>query len=468
VDVLLDVIERLSRPGKEPIRLILTGPGWEHAIEAEMPDVAVEYFPFLPRERMPDFYAALDVYVSTARVEGGPVPVLEAMSCATPVVSTRIGTVRDLVTNGEQALLVATDDADATVEAIESLRADPVRAKRIGEAARARILESVGSLDVVRRAREIYEPLISSSNRAQPRRLTPEELTRVNRELAASDSRRWHAGAGSEHAGGAIRGLVRRLRNAWTDSRNGRSRGRRPEGPDEVAHIDLDELRVSKDSRILDLGCGTGQFSLPLLEREHRVVSVDFDAPRLREVRAACVESELEGQLARADAACLPCPTRSFDAVVCREMIEHIAEPGPVLDEIHRVLRPEGWLCVTVPSAHTERFFQRVDPRWLDMAGHVHVFSRAAMCELLTAHGFEVTEIRGRNFFYSLFWFFHTLVRTTHDGTGRIQDHFGLAQRIFRAWRMLGEGRVKRGVERAGNALFPKSNVYYCVKARVK
>jgi hypothetical protein len=98
------------------------------------------------------------------------------------------------------------------------------------------------------------------------------------------------------------------------------------------------------------------------------------------------------------------------------------------------------------------------------MAGHVNVFSRDAMCGLLETAGFRVLEVRGRNFFYSLFWFIHTFAGTTHDGTGRIQDHFRLASCVFRAWRALGEGRLKRFVERIGDRVFPKSYFYYCEK----
>ena len=125
------------------------------------------------------------------------------------------------------------------------------------------------------------------------------------------------------------------------------------------------------------------------------------------------------------------------------------------------MLRSDGRLCITVPSAHTERWFQWVDRSWLEMAGHVHVFTRAAMRSLLEERGFRVGEIRGRNVFYSLFWGVHTLVGTTHDGTGRIQDHFRLSHWMHRLWALLGEGRLKRGVERCGNALIPKSYVYY-------
>jgi hypothetical protein len=121
-----------------------------------------------------------------------------------------------------------------------------------------------------------------------------------------------------------------------------------------------------------------------------------------------------------------------------------------------------------VPSAHTEHYFQWVDSRWLEMAGHVNVFTGRSMRELLEAHGFRVVEIRGRNCFYSFFWFIHTMAGTTHDGTGRIQDHFHPSERVFAAWRRLGSGRLNRAIERGGNLLVPKNSVYCCEQADIR
>ncbi|MFI5268292.1 MAG: class I SAM-dependent methyltransferase, partial [Chloroflexota bacterium] len=41
----------------------------------------------------------------------------------------------------------------------------------------------------------------------------------------------------------------------------------------------------------------------------------------------------------------------SFDAVVCLEVLEHLADETPAIDEIRRVLRPGGELVVSVPHA---------------------------------------------------------------------------------------------------------------------
>jgi SAM-dependent methyltransferase len=355
--------------------------------------------------------------------------------------------VSDLVSDGSEALLVPVGDVAATATAIDLVRSDPDVAAGLGAAGRRKVVLRLDSGVTAPAAGVIYESLLT---RPRPRRLSGQEIADLNADLLASDSARWRERANSQRS---VAPVPRARGNARID----RSA--------EVAHVDLGALMLGVNSRILDLGCGTGQFSLPLLERRRNIISADVDAPRLAELRTTCAERKLQGALLRADGAHLPVPPSSFDAVVCREMLEHVAAPGEVLEEIWRVLKPDGRLCVSVPSAHTERWFQRVDPRWLDMAGHVNVFTRDSMCALLESHGFHVLEIRGRNFFYTMFWFFHTFAKTTHDGTGRIQQHFRLASWIFRSWRLLGEGRLKRCIEAIGDRSFPKSYFYYCEKS---
>jgi len=464
IDILFDALARLSAGPEAPVQLVLTGPGWERPIATlAPPNIEIHHFPFLERSAMPLFYSAIDVYLSTARVEGGPMPPFEAMSCETPVVSTPVGMVLDFVSDGVEGLLVPIDDAEQTARALETIRREPERAASMGRAGRATVERSLECRNTDLGAHALY-----CAESLQPRRAggngpTTAELKRLSDVLIASDTDHWNARLlvsqrsrrTSRHQ--KLRTLAHRVLGV-------RRHAHTPAGF-EIAHIDLERLQIARESRVLDLGCGAGQFTIPMLENGYRCVCVDLDAPRLGEVAAACAEKGLPSSALRADATRLPCQTASFDSVVCREMIEHIRDPGRVIDEIHRILKPGGRLCVTVPSAHTERYFQWVDSRWLEMAGHVNVFTRGSMRALLEAHGFRVVEIRGRNCFYAFFWFIHTLAGTTHDGTGRIQDHFRLAQRVFSAWHRLGSGRLKRAIERVGNLLVPKSYVYYCERA---
>jgi SAM-dependent methyltransferase len=370
------------------------------------------------------------------------------------------------MSDGVEGLLVPIEDAAKTAAALETIRREPERAAAMGRAGRATVERSLECREAALGANALY-----CSGSLQPRRAggsgpTAAELRSLSEELIASDTDRWNEGLRSPQRPDRATGYER-LRTLAHRVLGVRRTAHAP-ASFEIAHIDLKRLRIERESRVLDLGCGAGQFTIPMLEHGYQSVCVDLDAPRLGEVAASCGEKGLSSSVLRADATNLPCRTASFDSVVCREMIEHIHDPGRVIEEIRRVLRPEGSLCVTVPSAHTEHYFQWVDSRWLEMAGHVNVFTRRSMRELLEAHGFRVVEIRGRNCFYSFFWFIHTLAGTTHDGTGRIQDHFRLAEHVFAAWRRLGSGRLKRAIERGGNLLVPKSYVYYCERADIR
>ena len=48
----------------------------------------------IPVDKMPDFYNSLDIYVCTAKTEGGPNPIIESMACGVPIISTDVGFVK--------------------------------------------------------------------------------------------------------------------------------------------------------------------------------------------------------------------------------------------------------------------------------------------------------------------------------------------------------------------------------------
>lgn len=65
------------------------------------------------QSRIPALYASADVWLTASRLEGFGLPLLEALACGTPVVSTRVGAAEDLITPGANGALVAIDDAEA-------------------------------------------------------------------------------------------------------------------------------------------------------------------------------------------------------------------------------------------------------------------------------------------------------------------------------------------------------------------
>ena len=83
-------------------------------------------------------YACFDACFTPSRREGQSISVLEAMACATPVVTTKIPGTLDLVLDGETGILCPVDDAESMCEALVSLLVNPAEARAMGEAGHER------------------------------------------------------------------------------------------------------------------------------------------------------------------------------------------------------------------------------------------------------------------------------------------------------------------------------------------
>lgn len=109
---------------------------------------------------------------------------------------------------------------------------------------------------------------------------------------------------------------------------------------------------LARGRRVLDLGCGAGGKAVYLATLGARqVVAVDVvphyadlgrDLARRKGVEGIC-------QFLTADAACLPFPDGSFDAILATDVVEHLADPLAVLQECYRVLAPGGRLFASFP-----------------------------------------------------------------------------------------------------------------------
>jgi glycosyltransferase involved in cell wall biosynthesis len=117
-DVLAEAVVSLAgRIGN--LSLLIVGPGWEtYVTDLRQRGVHCIWKPFVKdNESMRRMYHALDFYWVTSRVEGGPVPLLEAMSCGACCVTTPVGLVPEIGIDRENLLLVPFDDPDAVAMA---------------------------------------------------------------------------------------------------------------------------------------------------------------------------------------------------------------------------------------------------------------------------------------------------------------------------------------------------------------
>lgn len=136
--------------------------------------------------------------------------------------------------------------------------------------------------------------------------------------------------------------------------------------------------REFADARtVLDLGCGAGEFGRyrPSPAVEVHGVDVDLHAVEL----ASRWERALVADL---DAAPLPYEDATFDAVLAKDIFEHVREPLRLAREAYRVLRPGGVIVASVVMAKPGRV-------WADYT-HRRGFTRSSARLLLEDAGFRV------------------------------------------------------------------------------
>ncbi len=169
--------------------------------------------------------------------------------------------------------------------------------------------------------------------------------------------------------------------------------------------------------RLVDLGAGDGYLISSLGAGASLAVAVDLGAPApLTTLRrpVSRVTARLPGPL--------PFRTGAFDVVVTLEAIEHLLDPDELLQEARRVLAPGGHLVLSTPRLDS---FLVIGSLLLGMqppgveassrrrygspfgeqrpSGHVHLFTRRALTEALTANGFRL-EAYGEGRFSSSWW----------------------------------------------------------------
>ncbi|MFC1661660.1 class I SAM-dependent methyltransferase [Gemmatimonadota bacterium] len=103
-----------------------------------------------------------------------------------------------------------------------------------------------------------------------------------------------------------------------------------------------------RQGRVLDVGCGFGATNLTLAERfpDSEFVGIDLSEPLLAMAREAAHERDLAGRarFEKADVMEIPFEDDSFDGLVNLNMVHLVDDPARMLDEMERVLAPDGFL----------------------------------------------------------------------------------------------------------------------------
>lgn len=170
-----------------------------------------------------------------------------------------------------------------------------------------------------------------------------------------------------------------------------------------------------KGERLLDIGCGDGSFTVMLKEAmgAREAVGIEVASEAVAEVEKKGIQSyQLD-----IDTEPFPFDDNYFDIIYCGEIIEHLFNPDHLLQEVHRVLKPEGTCIISTPNlaGWPNRFalllgFQpyptAVSPSHEGVGklimkgsegqwGHIRVFTLRALKGLLELYNFRITNVKG-------------------------------------------------------------------------
>ena len=140
--------------------------------------------------------------------------------------------------------------------------------------------------------------------------------------------------------------------------------------------------------RLLDVGCGNGEFLNKMRGAGWEVTGVEPDAESVRMGRSHFGLEIHHGVL---EDVCLPDGT--FDAITMQHAVEHLPDPVRTLQSAYRLLRPGGRLVVVTPNVNSlaRRHFSRHWVHW-DPPRHLFLFSNRTLGRALTEAGFNVRK----------------------------------------------------------------------------
>lgn len=153
---------------------------------------------------------------------------------------------------------------------------------------------------------------------------------------------------------------------------------------------------ISKDAKVLELACGTGEFTFRLAKKCKNWTATDFSENMLKEAKNTYDKrgENIEGLCFEwQDATNLPYEDESFDAVMIANALHIMPEPEKALAEIKRVLKPGGMLFAPT-------FMYREGSGFLLRSGLLKLFgfksylslSGGEFAEFIEKQGFQVLE----------------------------------------------------------------------------
>ena len=157
--------------------------------------------------------------------------------------------------------------------------------------------------------------------------------------------------------------------------------------PNQAIHLsNFRHLELSGDSRIMDVGCGSGKLPLILYNAGFKnVIALEpYIKSDIRYDNGLLIKKGWLTEYA----------DQPFDLIMFNHSFEHLSTPSAYLKAAHRLLKPGGRLLIRIPTVSSYAF-QHYQQHWvqLDAPRHAMLYSRKGIELLGLSHGFRLDRI---------------------------------------------------------------------------
>ncbi len=293
-------------------------------------------------KNMAETIAASDIFITPFLTTRGildyPMPVLEAMAIGKPVIASRVGGIPEIISDMETGILIEPGNAVSLSQAILHLCEDEGLRQRLGSNAANFISEKLSPERVVCETEKVYEQAVTSRKKDK-KSPAPEVAHFYGRDASLYDERRFSSSVGN-YSNQVEQDIVKGMNDSW------------------------------QGKQILELGAGTGRFSIALALAGASVVSSDITPEMLGQINSKILGTDLDVKLELLvmDGRSLAIKDATFDGCICINMLNHVKDYERVLQEISRILKPGGFVIANFPI---------VSSFYLPIALHVNSFKHA-------------------------------------------------------------------------------------------
>ena len=160
--------------------------------------------------------------------------------------------------------------------------------------------------------------------------------------------------------------------------------------------------RMQPGGRMLEVGCGTGQFLEEALRSGHwEVTGVEPSERAASYTREHLKIPVIQDLFSNTDL-----PESSFDAVIFWNVFEHLYHPIADLRKAQRLLKPGGWVVIGLPNIESweQRIFKEYWVGW-DQPRHLYLFPQKKLRSILEKEGFQQVSTRCISTSYSVLYY---------------------------------------------------------------